>query len=127
MPVDGCAGITIERRANDVGKRGEIDRFGMQDAVAIGKMMHGMCLEEDLKKLKSGRPFWPDPSPANGACSLSQQRIEDEATFLTGRGDRVALGVEAAFGGGVLRRAWRRRPVRLGLPTPRRPPGSAPP
>src|SRR5689334_15723995 len=44
---------------------------------------------------------------------LPQQRIEDEGSFLTGRGDRIALGIEAAFRGGILRRAWGRRAVRL--------------
>src|SRR5215470_2474883 len=57
VPLDGGAGIAIEWRADDVGKRGEIDRFGMQDAVAIGKVMHETCLEQDLKKSKSGRPL----------------------------------------------------------------------
>ena len=44
VPLDRGAGIAIERRADDVGKLSEIDRFGMQHAVAIGEMMHGTCL-----------------------------------------------------------------------------------
>ena len=53
VPLDRGAGIAIERRADDVGKLGEIDRFGMQHAVAIGEMMHGMCLEHEPQKWKS--------------------------------------------------------------------------
>ena len=47
MPLDGGAGIAIERRADDVGQRGEVDRFGMKHAVAVGEVMHGRCLEHE--------------------------------------------------------------------------------
>jgi hypothetical protein len=48
VPFDGRGRITIEWRADGVGKLGEIDRFGMKYAVAIGEMMHGKCLEHEL-------------------------------------------------------------------------------
>ena len=40
VPLDRGARIAIERRADDVGELGEIDRFGMKHAVAISKVMH---------------------------------------------------------------------------------------
>jgi hypothetical protein len=49
-----------------------------------------------------------------GKLPLLQQRIENERSFLTGRRHRIALGVEAGFYGGVLRRAGRRRAVGQG-------------
>src|SRR5580704_2452670 len=44
VPLDGRARIAIERRADGVGQRVEIDRFGMEHAVAISKVMHDTCL-----------------------------------------------------------------------------------
>ena len=41
VPLDGRARIAIERRADGVGQRDEIDLFGVQHAVAIGEMVHG--------------------------------------------------------------------------------------
>ena len=40
VPLDRGARIAIERRADDLGEFGEIDRFGMKHAVAISKVMH---------------------------------------------------------------------------------------
>ncbi len=37
VPLDGGARIAIERRADGLRQRDEIDRFGMQHAVAIGE------------------------------------------------------------------------------------------
>jgi hypothetical protein len=44
---------------------------------------------------------------------LSQQRIENEGSFLTGRSDRIALRIKAAFRRRILRRAWGGQAVRL--------------
>ncbi len=41
VPLDGRARIAIERRADGVRQRDEIDRFGVQHAVAIGEVVHG--------------------------------------------------------------------------------------
>ncbi len=41
VPLDGRARIAIERRADGVRQRSEIDRFGVEHAVAIGEVMHG--------------------------------------------------------------------------------------
>ena len=52
VPLDGGARIAIERRADGLRQRREIDSFGMQHAVAIMKMMHGKCLEHDADGMK---------------------------------------------------------------------------
>ena len=52
VPLDGGARIAIERRADGIREGCEIDRFGMEHAVAIGEMVHGSCLKHELKKWK---------------------------------------------------------------------------
>ena len=48
MALDGRARIAIERRADGVRKRDQIDRLGVEHAVAIGEMVHDTSLEHDL-------------------------------------------------------------------------------
>jgi hypothetical protein len=55
MPLERRARIAIERRADGVRQRNEIDRFGVQHAVAISEVMHGTCLEHEEKR-KLGVP-----------------------------------------------------------------------
>src|SRR5689334_4916190 len=75
MPLDGGAGIAIERRADGVGQRDEIDRFGMEHAVAISEVMHGTCLEHELERLAMLGSIRPSPRGASGA-SLKGWRPE---------------------------------------------------
>ena len=69
----------------------------------------------------------PSPHAGEGATSLSppllQQRVENEQSFLPGRRDRIASGIEAVLAaascaepgaGGILRELCSRRPAQRG-------------
>ena len=44
VPLQRRAGIAIERRADGVGEIGQVDRLGVQHAVAIVEMVHGVMI-----------------------------------------------------------------------------------
>jgi hypothetical protein len=85
-------------------QRDEIDGFGVQDAVAIGKVMHAACLEHDPE---SGnrfsvaavleRRYWSSGSRINDFFWLAAGGGDG----ATGAGAPDASAAEAAGGGGT--------------------------
>ena len=42
VAFEGCRGIAIEWSADFIGKLAEIDVLGMEDAIAVGEVVHGL-------------------------------------------------------------------------------------
>ena len=73
------ARIAIERGADGLRQRDEIDRFGVQHAVAIGEVVHGACLARD-----GGVRYRECTPPAPLAGPLLEQGVKEECLFSTG-------------------------------------------
>ena len=54
VPLQGRARIAVERGADRLGERHQIDGLGAEHAVAIGEVMHGACLEHQPEEWKLG-------------------------------------------------------------------------
>ena len=54
VPLQGRARIAVERGADRLGQRDQIDGLGAEHAVAIGEVMHGACLEHQPEEWKPG-------------------------------------------------------------------------
>ena len=152
MPLERRGRIAIERRADGLRQRDQIDVLGVQHAVAISEMMHAAVFRTwsgkveirapSLRRANGSGPIdklrvnaIQTSRPQGGLLrfarndewrDLLQQEIEEKRAFLTGRRDRIAMGVEAVLRGLFVllgaqviararRRGWRRRQRRRRL------------
>ena len=61
MPLERRGRIAIERRADGVRQRGQIDVLGVQDAVAISEVMHGGVFRASTERDEAFRSYFPSP------------------------------------------------------------------
>src|SRR6185437_13750290 len=87
VPLQRRAGIAVERRANRLGQRVQIDIFGMKDAAAIAEIVHSPCccwmggLEGSFWPRGVGLPsgmtrslFTPQPARASASAMARAMR-----------------------------------------------------
>ena len=95
VPLQGRARIAVERGADRLGQRDQIDGLGAEHAVAVGEVMHGACLEHQPAEWKpvsegSAAPIedW-DQKRASVRPGSAESRA---ATAAAGRGEMASSG-----------------------------------
>ena len=98
VPLQGRARIAVERGADRLGQRDQIDGLGAEHAVAIGEVMHGACLEHQPEEWKPvvrrdcRIDDWDQKRASASAAwnrePLLQQRVEKKWFLLARRGRR---------------------------------------
>ena len=94
VPLQGRARIAVERGADRLGQRDQIDGLGAEHAVAIGEVMHGACLEHQPEEWKPGvrRERCPDRRLGSEASVRPGGAESRTATAAAGRGEMASSG-----------------------------------